>query len=129
MAKIELPEIIVVAARCTMSFAVHGYLFEGELIQTVRGRLLRRRRNELGPRLTELPLRPVGAALDLRRELVRLRSAPPLERPGRRVAHLELRAGADAVVITYPRPLISDSLTDHPADRLYDIVFEWPDPA
>jgi hypothetical protein len=128
MANIVAPEVIVVAARCTISGTAHGYLFEGELVQTVQGRLLRRRRNDLGPPLAELRLEPVDAVLDLRLELDRLRDAPPLVRPDHRWARLELRVGAEAVVIQYPRPLIGDSPTDHPADRLYTVLWEWPAP-
>lgn len=132
MAKHELPEVI---ARCTMAGAAHGYRFEGELVQTVDARLLRRCRNELGPPLAELAFEPVDADLDLRIELARLRASPgsrnhrPLARRDRRVVQLELRIGRDVIKIAYPRPVIGDVRTDHPADRLFAALWGWPSPA
>jgi len=132
MAKLVAPEIIAVAARCMISGTAHGYLFEGELVQTLNGRLLRRRRNDLGPPLATLRFEPVAGPVcgpvDLRLALDRLRDAPPLVRPDHRWARLELRVGAQSIAIDYPRPLIGDSPTDHPADRLYTVLWEWPAP-
>ncbi len=119
-------DVIAVAARCTISGAAHGYLFEGELVQTIHGRLMRRRRNEFGPPLDKLNFEPVAAELDLRLELERLRVASPLVRPDHRIAHLELRVGKDTVSLQYPRPLVGDVPTDHPADRLYAALWDWP---
>ena len=121
-------EVLVGIARCTISGFVHGYVFEGELVQTADGRLVRRRRNEFGPPLDDLAFEAVEPPVDLRAELDRLRSAPPLVRPDRRFARLVVRVGSDAIELVYPRPFDGDVQTDHPADRLYAALWDWPAP-
>lgn len=95
-------------------------------MQTVDGRVLRRRRNDLGPPLSQLLFEPVDAVIDLHREFDQLRSAPPLVRPDHRIARIELRIGGKQLAMDYPRPLIGDAPTDHPADRLYAALWDWP---
>lgn len=114
-------------ARLWMRQYAHDYAFEGELVQTEDGRLLRRVRNDLGAKSLEaVPWMPVTIQLDLRAELANLRAAPPLTRPERRVADLRLTVGEQSLELRVPRPLIGDLQTKHPIDRLYAALWGWP---
>lgn len=114
-----------VVASCCIRGGAHGHLVVGELLQTADGRFLRRC---WADGLTaEPPLEEVQLAIDLCAELQALRRAPALAREGAdRWAELEARVGGERLTVRYPRPLIGDSQTDHPVDRLYDAIFGWP---
>jgi hypothetical protein len=110
-------------ARCTTSTSVHNHDFLGDLLQTAGGRLLRRRRSVAHSGEWEA----VESRVDLIKELAKLKSAGPVERVLQRGERMTVEAGTATVSLLYPRPMLGEVPTGHPADRIYNALWGWPE--
>ncbi|MEO8704894.1 MAG: hypothetical protein ABI867_32880 [Kofleriaceae bacterium] len=108
-----------IIAWCRIVSSAHGFQGIGELVLLADGRLLRRRWNDLG---APPPYAP-APAIDLPREIAALATAGTVPRTDTRIATIEVSSG---LTTPYPRPLLGHAQLDHPADRLYAAVWDWP---